>query len=91
MGLNCELLVNPKLVVPEKINVAPVFSLVSMRALLAGAWISERVIDMHAATAGEICEYAVQRHGVAVVVATVVFDSSVETRDEVLITWKISE
>lgn len=35
-------------------------------ALLAGAWILSNLIDVHAATAGEICDHAVQRHGVDV-------------------------
>ena len=43
-----------KLVVPSKVTDAPVFSLVRMIALLVGAWISESVISMHAATAGDI-------------------------------------
>jgi hypothetical protein len=72
IGLNWEEFVKPKVVVPENIRVAPVLSLVRTRALEAGAWMSERVMDMHAATAGEICEYAVQRHGVGVVVEMVV-------------------
>jgi hypothetical protein len=46
--------VNSKLVVPEKVTEAPVFSLVRIIALLAGAWILSNVRDMHAATAGEI-------------------------------------
>ena len=51
---------NAKLVVPEKVTAAPVLSFVRMMALLAGAWILSNVIDMHAATAGEICDHAVQ-------------------------------
>ena len=45
---------NPKLVVPENVTAAPVLSFVRIMALLAGAWMLSRVIDMHAATAGEI-------------------------------------
>lgn len=56
----------PKVVVPEKVTEDPTFSLVRIMALLAGAWILSNVIDVHAATAGEICDHAVQRHGVAV-------------------------
>jgi hypothetical protein len=70
IGLNWELFVNSKLVVPEKVTEAPVFSLVRIIALLAGAWILSNVRDMHAATAGEIWDHAVQRHGVGVVVVT---------------------
>jgi uncharacterized membrane protein len=39
-----------------------------MIALLVGAWMLSRVMSMHAATAGEIWDHTVQRHGVAVVV-----------------------
>lgn len=59
---------NAKLVVPSKVTEAPVFSLVRINALLAGACIPDRVMSMHAATAGEIWDHAVQRHGVGVVV-----------------------
>lgn len=45
---------NSKLVVPEKVTAAPVFSFVRIIALLAGACILSSVMDMHAATAGEI-------------------------------------
>lgn len=54
MGLNCELFVNSKVVVPEKVTEAPVFSLVRIIALLAGACMFSKVISMQAATAGEI-------------------------------------
>jgi hypothetical protein len=65
--------VNSKLVVPKKVTEAPVWSFVRIIALLAGAWMLSRVIDMQAATAGEICDHAVQRHcvGVVVVVAEI--------------------
>jgi hypothetical protein len=46
--------VNAKLVVPENVTEAPILSLVRIMALLAGAWILSRVIDIQAATAGEI-------------------------------------
>ena len=68
IGRNCELLVNPKLVVPEKVTEAPVLSFVRIMALLAGAWILSRVMDIQAATAGEIWDHSVQRQGVVVVV-----------------------
>ena len=42
-----------------------------------------KAIDMHAATAGEICDHAVQRHGVAVVM---VFKIDVEISELVLVT-----
>lgn len=58
----------PKVVVPENVTDAPVWSLVSIMAELAGAWMLSRVIEVHAATAGEICDHSVQRHGVAVIV-----------------------
>ena len=45
---------NAKLVVPEKVTEAPILSLVRMIALLAGAWILSSVIDIQAATAGDI-------------------------------------
>lgn len=90
IGLNCELLVKPKLVVPEKMSVAPTLSLVRTRALLAGAWMLERVMDMHDATAGEIWEYAVQRHGVPVVVAVVVLRKDAGDCELVLATEKHS-
>jgi hypothetical protein len=67
-GLNWELFVNAKLVVPENVTEAPVLSLVRIMALLAGACMLSSVIDMHAATAGDICDQAVQKHGVGVVV-----------------------
>jgi hypothetical protein len=60
--------VNPKLVVPEKVTEAPVLSFVRIIALLAGAWMLSRVIDIQAAAAGEIWDHAVQRQGVGVVV-----------------------
>jgi hypothetical protein len=41
-----------------------------------------KVIEMHAATAGEICDHAVQRHGVAVVL---VFKIDVELSELVLV------
>ena len=59
---------NAKLVVPSKVTEAPVFSLVRINALLAGACIPDRVMSMHVATAGEIWDHAVQRHGVGAVV-----------------------
>ena len=58
--------------VPTKATVAPVLSLVRIMALLAGAWILSRVIDMHDATAGEIWDHAVQWHGVVVVVLSLI-------------------
>jgi len=68
-GRNCELGVKPKVVVPENVTMVPGNKSVSRMALLEGAWMLCRVRDVHAAaaTAGEICEYAVQRHGVVVV------------------------
>jgi hypothetical protein len=54
IGRNWELLVNSKLVVPEKVTTAPVCSFVRIIALLAGAWMLSKVMDMQAATAGEI-------------------------------------
>lgn len=80
---------NPKLVVPEKVTAAPVLSFVKIMALLAGAWILSRVMDMHAATAGEIWDHAVQRQGVAVVVvarAVVVLSCDVAVIILVLVT-----
>jgi hypothetical protein len=46
--------VNAKLVVPENVTEAPILSLVRIIALLAGAWMLSKVMDMQAATAGEI-------------------------------------
>jgi hypothetical protein len=84
MGLNCELFVNAKLVVPSNVTLAPVFSFVRIKALLAGAVIPERVMSMHAATAGEIWDHAVQRHGIGVVVVEGVVGNNEEL--EVLVT-----
>lgn len=67
-GLNWELFVNAKLVFPENVTVAPVLSLVRIIALLAGAWMLSNVMDMQAATAGDICDQVVQKHGVGVIV-----------------------
>ena len=82
MGRNCELFVKPNVVVPSNMTSAPIFSLVRMMALLAGAWIFDRVMDMHAATAGDIWDHAVHRHGVAVIT---VVDTVVERTELVLI------
>jgi len=50
-------------------------------ALLAGAWILSSVIDIQAATAGEIWDQAVQKHGVGVVVVVV---TEIEAKELVL-------
>lgn len=69
-------------VVPENVTLAPVLSLVRIIALLVGACMLSKVISMHAATAGEIWDHAVHKHGVAVVV---VFETIVGTPELVLV------
>jgi hypothetical protein len=54
--LNWELLVKPKVVVPANVTDVPGLSLLRIMAELAGAWMLERMMDAHAATAEEIWE-----------------------------------
>lgn len=73
-----------KLVVPAKVTEAPVWSLVRIIALLRGASMLSRVMSMHFATAGEIWDHAVQRHGVAGVTEVKLEVALVKV---VLVTW----
>ena len=54
IGLNFEELVKSKVVVPAKVTTAPALSFDRSMELFVGAWISRRVIAVHAATAGAI-------------------------------------
>lgn len=75
-GLKVLEFVNSKVVVPANVTTAFCFNFERSILLFVGAAMSCNVIAVHAATAGAICEYAVQVHGVTVAV--------VETDDEVL-------
>ena len=71
-GLKVLEFVNSKVVVPANVTTAFCFNFERSILLFVGVAMSCNVIAVHAATAGAICEYAVQVHGVTgAVVGTV--------------------
>lgn len=60
MGLNAVELVNANVINPTKVTTVLGFNDAKLTVLLVGTAMLSRVMLVHAATAGAICEYSVQ-------------------------------
>lgn len=87
IGLNVDELVNANVVKPAKVTTELAFKLARLMLLFVGTAIPSRVIAVHAATAGAICEYTVAVQVVPVEVAVelvLVIDIPTDEEDDEL-------